>query len=450
MSKTCKPSFRKFLFIWSGQLLSILGSGISSFGLSVWMFEQTGAVTPFALSFLCSILPALLFSPIAGSFADRKNRKAIIMLTDTADAVLKVGLAILLFTNSMRVWMIYPFMFLSSTLGTFQSPAFSASIPMLVEEKHLGRANGMRQLAGAAQSMVAPILAGVLYPLIAVEGLLIVDLCSYLFAIITVALIPIPQPELTPEANASKNLIETALKDFTGALQYLRGMPRLFVNVLVFAMVNFIANMALILISPMILARYDTTVYSLSQTVAGIAMIAGSVVASILPSPKNKFVAIYATLMVSGLGLIVGSLSPHWVVICVGIFLFALFVPYVNALSSTMIQTMVEPSMLGRVDSAVNVLCQIMMPVSSLLAGPLADNLFGPMMREDGILGGSFFGRLIGVGADRGSAVVFLLGGLGLMILCFFCLLRSISYTQECVPALSESVTEQTEDPKDD
>ena len=134
MSDVKQPSFRKFIFIWVGQFLSMLGSNISSFGLSVWLYGETGATTPFAMAFLCSVLPSLLLAPLAGSFADRKNRKAIIMLADTADALLKVALTALLLTETMQIWMVYPLMFLSSTLGTFQSPAFSASIPMIVPE----------------------------------------------------------------------------------------------------------------------------------------------------------------------------------------------------------------------------------------------------------------------------------------------------------------------------
>lgn len=100
MERSHEKNFGNFLIICCGQFMSILGSGISSFGLSVWIFQNTGQATPFALSFLCSILPAILFAPFAGSFADRKNRKRIIMLTDTFDALLKILMAVLLFAGS--------------------------------------------------------------------------------------------------------------------------------------------------------------------------------------------------------------------------------------------------------------------------------------------------------------------------------------------------------------
>lgn len=421
-----KRSFRNFSIIWGGQFLSVLGSGISSFGLSVWLFEQTGAATPFAMSFLCSVLPSLLLTPVAGSFADRKSRKKIIMLTDSMDAILKLVLALLLFSQKMQVWMVYPIMVLSAICGTFQGPAFSSSIPMLLEEKDLSKANGMRQLSSAAQNMLAPILAGALYPFLKVQGLLLLDLGTYFFAFITIALIPIPQPVLAAADQPSKNLITTALSDFRAAFRYLRNMPQLFGAILVFSVVNFIANLAFILLSPMILATYSTTIYSLSQTISGISMLAGALLASLLPVSKNQYATIYGALIISGLGLLIGSISSHWLIIFCGVFVFCLWIPYVNASSQTLIQTTTEASMLGRVNSAVNVLCQIAMPISALIAGPLADQIFGPMMMPGGVLAESFIGKLIGIGPGRGCGFIFLLCGLCLSVLCTVCLFRSI------------------------
>lgn len=432
MGTSMEKSFRKFIFIWAGQFLSVLGSGISTFGLSVWLYDKTGAATPFAMAFLCSILPSLVFAPLAGSVADRKRRKAVIMITDSLDALLKLVLVVLLFTDIMQIWMVYPLMIVSSTLSTFQSPAFSASIPMLVEKEHLSRANGMRQLSGAVQSMLAPVLAGALYPFLHVEGLLIVDLGSYLFAIVTIAVVTVPQPKLAPEA--SKALWSTAIGDFVAALRYLRRLPRLLSNILVFAVVNFIANLSIILVAPMILSNYDAAIYGLFETINGVSMIVGGLVASLLPSPKNKFATIYAMLIVSGIGLIIGGLSPNWLVIAGGMILFTLFIPYVNSLTQTMLQTMVDSTMLGRVDAATGVLCQMVMPISALLAGPLADNLFGPMMAENGVLGTSLVGRLIGTGTDRGAAVVFLLCGFMLCVLCLICLLRAVGKEDPAAP----------------
>lgn len=421
-----EKSFNKFMFVWSGQFLSVLGSAISSFGLSVWLFEQTGAATPFALSFLCSILPSLLLSPLAGSFADRKSRKKIIIATDSIDAILKIVMVVLLFTNSLRVWMIYPFMACSSTLGTFQSPAFCASIPMLVRDEQLSKANGMRQLSSAAQNMLAPIFAGILYPILKLKGLIILDLSSYIFAFVTIILTAIPQPKIENAENESKRLISMAIKDFKSSVRHLYAIPELFRALMVFAIVNFIMNMSIVLLTPMILSTYDSTILGISETISGASMIAGAVIASILPNPKNPYAMMYGLLIVSGIGLLIAGGSPHYLVIFIGIFTFCLFIPCVNTLAETFIQKNIEKSMLGRVSSTVSVLCQIAMPISALLSGVLADHVFNPLMMPNGALADSFIGDIIGVGEGRGIGLIFIINGIFLAILSVISFINSV------------------------
>lgn len=187
---------KKFIPVWFGQFVSILGSGLSSFGLSVWIYYSTGAATPFALSFLCSMLPAVIFAPFAGSFADRCSRKAIIIVTDSIDALLKIVMVILLTIDSLQLWTVYLILFLSAALSAFQGPAFNASIPMMVGEENVGRANGMLQFSQAAQNMIAPILAGALFPFIGLRGLIITDFATFAVGIATIASATITQERI--------------------------------------------------------------------------------------------------------------------------------------------------------------------------------------------------------------------------------------------------------------
>lgn len=431
MMKSEGKSFGKFAFIWSGQFLSVLGSAISSFGLSVWLFEKTGEATPFAISFLCAILPSLLLSPLAGSFADRKNRKKLIMLADSVDALLKVILVMLLFANKLQVWMVYPLMALSSTLGTFQSPAFSASIPMLVEENKLARANGMCQLSGAAQNMIAPVAAGALYPLLGLKGLFLIDLFSYVFAFSTIAVTKIPQPVVQTSEAEKKKMLSTSLRDFKESFLYLRSKTKLFRAVLSFSFVNFTANMALILFSPMILSLYDAGTLGVGEAVMGIAMMIGAMLATVLKAPKNDYATVYGLTTIAGVGMIIGGLSPHWGVIFTGVFLFSLFVPYVNAIVHTVLQKTVEKDMLGRVMTVVSVLCQMAMPVSAVLSGFLADQVFEPLMMPGGALAQSWVGQLLGTGVGRGIGVIYIINGAMLAALCLCFFFRSLKKEQQ-------------------
>ena len=187
-------NLRTFLVIWIGQFISLVGSGLTSFGLSVWVYTETGRATPMALTALAFNVPRFLLSPIAGSVADRFNRKRIMILADTAAVLITVGFGVLIFADALQVWHIYAGAAISSVFGAFQEPAYRASITMIVPKKHLARAAGIQQVGSAMQSILVPVLAGVLYGLIGFRGIIIVDFVTYFFAIAALIWAHIPSP----------------------------------------------------------------------------------------------------------------------------------------------------------------------------------------------------------------------------------------------------------------
>jgi len=137
-------NMRTFWVIWGGQLISMLGSGLTSFALGVWIFDQTGKATPFALTALFSTLPSLILLPIGGAFADRYNRRLLMILADTGSAIITAITAVLLFFGDLQVWQIYLLAFFGSTFSAFQEPAYTASVTMLIPKKDLVRAGGIQ------------------------------------------------------------------------------------------------------------------------------------------------------------------------------------------------------------------------------------------------------------------------------------------------------------------
>lgn len=410
-----KKDFRSFLIMWGGQFCSILGSGLSAFGLSVWLFYKTGAATPFALSFLCNLLPGIILAPVAGSFADRKNRKMIMMISDSLDACLKIIMVVLLVTGAMKVWMVYPILFLSSTFSTFQSPAYSASIPMLVEEDKLSKANGLIQLSGATQSMISPALAGALYPVLGLGGLIIVDFCTYLVGVLTVAFIKIPQTKMDKTDKTGMKLIA---RDFSEAIDLIKDKQGFFQVIIVFSFLNLIANIAMVLVGPMILANYSSVEYGNVESIYAFAMLLGSIIATALPRIKNLFAGMFSILALSGIGLIVAGFSPLWIIVGVGLFIFFLGVPYANTLFQTGIQTSFEPESLGRIGALISALLKVASPFACIFSGPMIDYVFEPFMSTEGSFGYEVLGRYIGTGAGRGSGLMFIICGCLLTLVC--------------------------------
>lgn len=390
---------KTFMVIWFGQFISMLGSALSAFGLGIWIFQKTGNAASFAMSAACTVLPALLFAPFAGSIADRKKRKAIILLTDSIDAFLKILIVTLLIFNKLELWMVYPLVFISGTLGTFQNPAFGASIPMLVPTDKLTRANGLLQFSSAIQNLLAPVIAGFLYPLIELKGLFIIDFVSFFFALASIASIKIPQPLIE---KTKDSLVLAALKDLKYAWKYLIQKEGLMQLIVFFAFLNFIANLSMILLGPLMMSVYNSQAYGNVQAGIGLAMLLGGLCSSLIPDTKNKIKRILLILSLCSIGPIISGTTLNRIIITGGFFIFMFPVPYVNTLLMSIFQIKIERNVLGRVGALMTAILAAITPIAYLCAGPLADYVFEPLMNEKG----------------RGIGLIFIISGILLIISC--------------------------------
>ncbi|MGH2416294.1 MAG: MFS transporter, partial [Microcystaceae cyanobacterium] len=190
---------RVFIVIWLGQLVSLVGSGLTNFALGVWVYQQTGSATQFALISLFATLPTVVFSPVAGALVDRWNHRWAMILSDTGTSLMTLAIAILLAFGRLEIWHIYLANTISSTFNAFQLPAYSAATTLLVPRQHLGRASGMIQLCQAAARLVSPILAGILLVTIQLQGIILLDFVTFLVALATLMSVRFPNAK-TPTA----------------------------------------------------------------------------------------------------------------------------------------------------------------------------------------------------------------------------------------------------------
>jgi DHA3 family macrolide efflux protein-like MFS transporter len=186
-----------FMIIWFGQLISTLGSGLTSFALGVYIYQQTGSVTELSFAVLAASLPGVLLSPFAGVVADRWDRRWILIASDTGAALSTLAIWLLLGSGKLEIWHIYVANVINASLGAFQAPAYMASTTMLVPKQHFGRAAGLGQLSSAVSMVVTPILAGFLVVVIKLEGVILIDFATFLFAVITLMVVRIPMPEIS-------------------------------------------------------------------------------------------------------------------------------------------------------------------------------------------------------------------------------------------------------------
>lgn len=408
-TSSTRRGMRTFLLIWLGQLFSILGSGLTSFAVGVWIYQQTGQATPFALTVLFGNLPRLLAMPAAGSLADRWNRRLIMILADTGAALGTVTLAFLLFFGNLQVWHIYIIVAVASVFSAFQEPAYMASITMLVPKKDFARANGMIQMGQAIGSIVTPLLAGILFVAIGLKGIILIDLTTFCLAVTPLFIVRIPQPELKESVNEKK----TVSGDFAKGWQFVRSRSGLFGLLLYYAMVNFLLNFVAVLMTPMILAVYSAEVLGGVQMADGLGMLGGGLLMSTWGGPKTRRIPkVIGFITLAVLGLVVAGLRANPFFPGTGFFILLFFVPIASGTSMAVWQSKVPPEMQGRVFSVRSLISQSMMPLAFLISGPLADYVFEPMMRDGGALANTAVGGLLGVGPGRGIGLMFVISGL--------------------------------------
>jgi DHA3 family macrolide efflux protein-like MFS transporter len=423
---------RTFVIIWIGQVISIVGSGLTNFGLGVWIFQQTGDAMPFVLTVLFGSLPQVFLLPIAGSLADRWNRRWLMILADTGNAIATLVIVSLLYFDSLEVWHIYMLSAVGSAFGAFQRPAYQASITMLVPKKDLTRANGMVQSADALGGVLAPLLAGFLFVTIGLSGIVLIDFVTYFFAVFALILVRIPQPKVDLSTEEQKS---TVAGDVRFAWRYLRERPGLLGLLFYYASVNFFLSIVFVLSGPLVLSQHDARVFGVIQMVMGIGGLVGGVVASTWGGPKKQLIrAIFGGIPLYMAGIIVAGLRIHPAFPALGLAFNIFFVAIVQSVSNAVWQMKVAPDVQGRVFSLRYMLATIITPLAYLVAGPLADQVFEPLMREGGALAETVLGALLGIGPGRGIGLIYVLSGI-LVIL-----ISAVAYLNPRIRQLEEEV----------
>jgi len=413
--KTTAPpkSMGTFVIIWLGQVISILGSSLTNFGLGVWIYQQTGDAMPFALTVLFGSLPRVLLLPVAGSLADRWNRRWLMILSDTGNALVTLAIVLLLRFYNLEIWHIYLISAIGSTLGAFQEPAYQASITMLVPKKHLARANGMVQSAGALGGILAPVLAGFLFVAVGLNGIVLIDFVTYFFAVGALLFVRIPQPQAEEQADEGGSRIWS---DVRFAWRFLRQRPGLLGLQLYYAAVNFFLSSVFVMSSPLVLSQHPASILGVVQMALGVASLVGGLIASAWGGPqKGRVRAVVGGIALYMVGIIVAGLGVHPAFPAIGLAFNVLIVSLVQSVSNAIWQSKVAPEAQGRVFSLRYVVATIISPLAYLTVGPLVDYVFEPLMREGGLLANTIVGQVLGTGPGRGIGLMYVLAGVAVI-----------------------------------
>jgi DHA3 family macrolide efflux protein-like MFS transporter len=398
---------RAFFVIWLGQVVSTVGSSLTGFVLGVWVYQQTGSATQFALIAACASVPSILLAPLAGALVDRHDRRWVMIASDFGAALSTLVLALLWSGGALQVWHIWAATAFAAACNAFQTPAYTASLSLLVPREHLARANGLAQ-TGSALGIIAPVIAAGLVATVGVSGVITIDLATFGFAMLTLAIVRIPRPETSAAGAKAKGSLR---REASFGWSYLRERRPLMWLTVLFAVFNFFIAVAGVLVQPLILSFSSVGSLGWLMFAGGSGMLAGSLTMGAWGGPKRRIHGVLGFVILGGLALFAHGLAPSPWLIAVLAPAFLFTIPVVAGSFMAILQTQTPPDVQGRVFATVRMLSMVSVPAAYFLAGPLADGVFEPAMSAGGALSGSV-GRWIGTGDGRGIALMFMVSGL--------------------------------------
>ena len=394
---------KAFLILWSTQGLSALGSSMTSFALVIWSYQQQGSALTTAGLTVCSYAPYVLLSIFAGSLADRWDKKKTMVLCDLFAALTTVAVLVLLKTGRLEIWHLYGINALNGLMNTLQQPAGEVAVTRLTPAEQVQRVAGLRSLSSSLVTLLSPILATAMLTLLGLEAVIAFDLTTCAAAVESLLLfIRIPEGQ----AAEKTDLLQSARE----GLEWLGGHRGVLDMILFLAAINLIASVYNAALPAMVLSRPGGGEAELGilQTFTGIANLAGSLLVTLLPTPKSRVRVICNSLLFSmsteNLMLALGRQAGVWYV---GSILGWLFIPVMNTNLDALLRLHIPVELQGRVYAARNTLQFFTIPVGYLLGGWLVDMVCEPYMSS--LTADAVLIRLLGSGKGSGAALLFLI-----------------------------------------
>ncbi len=408
---------KPYLLLWSTQALSALGSGMTNYALILWLYLQSGSALKTALLSICTYAPYVLMSIFAGALSDRWNKKRTMLSCDCIAAAGTVIVFLLIKTENLHAWHLYLLNAINGLMNTVQQPAGEVAATMLVPKELYQKTSGLRSLSSSLNSILTPVLATALYSFAGMDAVIAVDVITFLIAFLTLYfMIHIPENQIAKQPD--ENVLASARK----GLSWLR-QNRLILNLILFlACINLIASVYDAALPAMILSKPNggKMVLGMVNTCVGIATLAGSVLVTILPAPKNRVRAICLALLLSmsteNFMLAFGNSPIIW---CIAAVLGWLAIPFMSANMDVIFRSTIPPNMQGRVYACRNTLQFFTIPIGFLLGGVLVDHVCEPLMAKQ--TAANLLPLLFGTGKGAGAALLFgIIGVIGVLICLIF------------------------------
>ena len=353
-----------------GQTITTVGSLLVQYALFWHLTLTTKSGVVLALAAVFGFLPQAIVSIFAGVWADRVNRKVMIIVSDSTIALATLGLAFLMLSGVDDLWLIFLVMAVRSVGAGIQMPAISALIPQIVPSDKLMRVNGINSSVQSSLLILGPVAAAGIYSTMSLAAILFIDFVTAVIGLSLLATIAVPT--LSRVASDEKPSYFTDLRE---------GLKYIFSNdlvrwVMVIYSIVFLLIVAPSNLSPLMLVRTfggDVWLLTILELSFGVGMVAGGALMAIFASKVDRLGMMVGTSILFGVLATVMGFTTNLILFYTLFFLIGLAVPAFSTSSMTLLQETVEPERQGRVFGFVGIVMAVAMPVGMAVLGPLAD-----------------------------------------------------------------------------
>ncbi len=400
-----KSNFGKFILLWSGELISSIGGGLTSFGLGVYVFNMTGSAASMALVTLLGFLPTLLLSVPAGVLADRYDRRLLMMIGDGCSAFGIIYILICMLNGGATLTQICVGVFISSVFSALLEPSFRATITDLLTKEEYSRASGLVSLAGSSRYLFSPIIAGFLLTISDIKLLLVIDISTFVLTVISAAVVR--KGIGTKEIEDNPPFAESMREGFA----ILKAQRGVLILVVISSFISLFLGVFQILAEPLILSFADAATLGTAETVCACGMLASGLILGI-KGLKNHYVrTMFLSFVFMGVFIVGFGLIENMVPICIFGFLFFATLPFAR--------TNIPDEAQGRVWGVIGFISQLGYVVAYAISGVAADKL----------------GAASGRGVGRGAAYVMMISGVCLALIAVFIIVspevRKLEFREE-------------------
>ena len=401
---------KNFYKLWLGELISNIGSGMTAFALSVYVYEKTGSVSYISIITLLSFMPSIILSPIGGLLADRYDRRLLMI---TGDLFSGLGLIYILWNIQAGEKSIVPIFLgitFSSIFTSLLEPSYRATLTDILDEENYAKASGLIQAAGSAKYLISPVIAGMILSVADIRVILLLDILTFITTCLMIFLV---RKSMNSEM---QNYKKDSFKGLLEGLFIIKENRGVYSLVIIMFFVCFFMGFIQILIRPMILALSSVKTAGMMESLCAVGLLIGSLWIGIAGIKKNYSKILAVACFFCGIFMSMTGVNENLAIIGISTFLFFSTLPFMNSCADVLVRVSVPNELQGRVWGLISLITQMGTVTAYIISGVMADYIFEPMFNKNGILVENI-GMIIGTGKGRGIGFMLILSGIGMLIM---------------------------------